>query len=156
MRKQSYQGTARDGSSHDEFLEVDVALDAGSGIWFPSAWHYERKNDGEFRTSQDVTITDVVLNKPLPEHLFDMKDIKILPVGVNVRWNATMIPPPAEGRLFWDGNDVVSHEDYISALIKTPHDKSRVRRIICFNVGIVFLLLAACLWSRYRKLQAQA
>ncbi len=139
--------------SYDEILEVDVALDAASGIWFPSAWHYERKNEGQKPTVQDVTITDVVLNKPLPESLFEMQDIKILPAGVAVNWLAKMVPPPAEGRLFWDGNEIVSQDEYIQNAFKNNDGGRNFSIIICFNVGVLALIYAIYAWKKYCKLK---
>ena len=93
--------------SYEELLEIDVALDNYCGIWFPSAWHYERKDEGKLRTSQDGTVESVTLNRAIPESLFEMKDIKILPAGVSVQWTAEMVPPPYQGRLIWDGSDII-------------------------------------------------
>ena len=139
----------------EELLEVNVALDESSGIWFPSAWHYERKDNGKLRISQDGTVKNVILNKPIPESLFDMKDIKILPAGVLVHWYAEVVPPPHEGRLLWDGNDIVSREIHAMNLIAQPGDKNRLKKMILINVVFLALIFASISWRKYRRLKKQ-
>jgi len=128
LRKYSIQQKNSDGSNFDALLEVDVALDEKSGIWFPSAWRYEGDRNGRlFR--ENVTIKDVVLNQPLPEKLFDMRNIEIIPAGARAIWRAELVPPPHDvplGQLLWDGNDFVTQGMFTEGLIEQmekPHNR---------------------------------
>ncbi|MDR1382892.1 MAG: hypothetical protein LBJ67_03450 [Planctomycetaceae bacterium] len=97
---------------YDENLEVDVSQESKTGIWYPSSWKYERCNDHKLRIREEGTVKKVVLNQPLPEHLFDMKTIPIIPKGTRVDWLAKSIPPPDEGKLIWDGDNIISSGKY--------------------------------------------
>lgn len=151
--RKHFLGSTGSPYAYEELLEVDVALDKSSGIWFPSAWHYERKNNGEFRISEDITIKNVILNKPIPESLFDMKDIKILPAGVNVQWIAEMVPPPYEGELLWDGNDIVSRSIHATNLVTQSTNNIRWKRIVFINTAGLALIFAMISWKKYQRLK---
>ncbi len=134
-----------------ELLEVDVVQDKASGIWFPSSWHFERERDGKLRTRQNGTIKNVVLNQPIPDDIFDMKKIDILPKGVHVLWQATEVPPPHEGKLIWDGNDIVSGETHGAHLIDIPPKGSRIRKLLLINGAILCFIFAAVSYRSYRR-----
>lgn len=144
--------------NYEELLEVDVALDEGSNIWFPSAWQYWRKNNGKPYISQNVTVSNVILNKPIPENLFDLKDIKILPAGVSVRWPANIVSQPHEGNLIWDGNDIVSQNIYTANSVYREGNNNKDRFSIFFLVNIVFLgmVLSLILWRYYQCFKRQS
>jgi len=154
LRKRYFQNA----SGHDVLLEVDVALDADSGIWFPSAWYYEQSRDGKPYTRESVTIKNVALNKPLPESLFDMKDIKIIPVGAGVIWTAELVSPPHRGQLIWDGNDFVTRGMFNEGLVAQMAAQNRSERfqtMILINVAIVGLILSVFFWRMYQRVKLQ-
>ncbi len=140
-------------TSLKELLEVDVVQDKASGIWFPSSWHYEQEREGKLRTRQNGTIKNVVLNQPIPDDIFDMKKIDILPKGVHVLWQATEVPPPHEGKLIWDGNDIVSGETHGAHLIDIPPKGSRIRKLLLINGAILCFIFAAVSYRSYRRQQ---
>ena len=149
--------------SYDELFEVDVALDEESGIWFPSAWHYERNNDGKPFKWQTGSVKDVVLNKPIPEELFDMHDIKIIPAGVQVSWFADIVPPPhgakRSGELIWDGNDIITRGMYNENLVKQAAAASKSKE---FKAAILLSVLTVCVvygilaWIWYLHIKRQS
>jgi len=156
LRKYHYQN-----SRYDELLEIDVALDESSGIWFPSAWNYERTMlSGQPGFSQYGTVRNVVLNKPIPDDVFEIKNIEIIPAGVMVRWHAELVPPPhgvhPSGELLWDGNDIVTRgmlaENLVADIIAEDKSK-RIQTIILANVIIVGLIVAIISWRYYQRLK---
>ncbi|MDR1959820.1 MAG: hypothetical protein LBQ54_12385 [Planctomycetaceae bacterium] len=140
-------------SDYDEILEVDVAQESNTGIWYPSSWKYERNNDHKPRTREEGAVKNVVFNKPLPEHLFKMKTISIIPKGTRVIWSAKSVPPPDEGKLIWDGENIISSGKYGLKLINEKKNGSRVVRIILVNVIGLSAIAASIFFRRYRKLK---
>jgi len=161
LRKHHLQISGSKVMNYDELLEVDVALDKDSGIWFPAAWHYERNTKGNLWRSEDGTVKNVVLNKPIPDKIFTMQDIKIIPAGVMVQWNTELIPPPYEARrgaLLWDGNDIVTRGMFTENLIASYTAENRSKRLktmILVNIASISLILAVFLWRYYQRLKQQ-
>ena len=157
LRKQYYTS-----SLHDETLEVDVALDKDSGIWFPTSWNYERiDKEGRYLLhTEQGAITDIVLNKPIPEGVFDMKNIKTLPAGASVTWHAQLVLPPhgeqRVGALLWDGNDIVTQGMFNEGLVAkmaAENKSNRIKTIVLVNVSILALICAIFLWRYYQHLK---
>ena len=157
LRKQHFQYDAMS----EELLEVDVALDKDSGIWFPSAWHYEKNMRGKPYVQENGTVKNVILNQPLPEKLFDMKDLKVLPAGVLVSWRAKLVPPPHGGQwgeLLWDGNDFVTRGMFAENLVASYAAENKSKRIITIllvNIAVISLLSGIYLLRYYRHLKQQ-
>jgi hypothetical protein len=139
----------------EDLLEVDVQQDRVSGIWFPSAWLYEWKKEGKLRTRQNGIIKNVVLNQSIPDRLFDMKTISILPPGVRIIWHATTVPPPFEGKLFWDGKNIVSSKNYGWQQIEENRKQSRLKNFLLINASFLCLILAVFFLRYYRRLKQQ-
>jgi hypothetical protein len=140
-----------------ETLEVDVAQESRTGLWYPSSWRYGRdKNDGKPSIREEGTVKKVVLNQPLPEHLFDMKTISIIPKGTRVRWLAKSIPPPDEGKLVWDGEKIISSGKYGLKLINEKKNGSRVIKIVLINVVVLSAIAASIFLRRYRMLKKKS
>ena len=158
VRKHYYQC-----DMYDELLEVDVALDEGSGLWFPTAWHYEQKRtDGNKRHSVDGgTITNIVLNKPIPDGIFEIKNIEPIQAGAPVTWRAELVPPPygaRTGELIWDGNDIVTRGMFAEGLVAKAAAENKGKRfkmMILVNVACISLIIALFLMRYYRHLQRQ-
>ena len=157
LRKQLYES-----ESYDELFEVDVTLDKESGIWFPFAWHYERNDNGKTGTWQKGTVKNVILNKSIPESLFDMQDIKIIPAGVGVSWFSKLVPPPhgeqRVGALLWDGNDIVTRGMFVENLLASYAAENRSKRIITIlfvNIAVISLFSGIYLLRYYRHLKQQ-
>jgi hypothetical protein len=148
--------------SDEELLEVDVALDKESGIWFPTAWHYERNIDGKPRYNEDGTVKNVVLNKPIPEKIFTLKDIKTIPAGVMVQWRTERFPQPygAENRweLIWDGNNIVTRSMFAERLVENmiqENKSNQIKKVVLVNAAGISLILALLLWRYYQHLKRQ-
>ena len=147
----------------EELLEVDVALDKDTGIWFPSSWLYEDTRGGKASFWQNGTVENVVLNKPLPETLFDIRDIKIIPAGAQVHWRAKVVPPPhgasPTGELIWDGNDIITRGMYNENLVKQAAAASKSKE---FKAAILLSVLTVCViygilaWIWYLHLKRQS
>jgi len=161
LRKHHTQISGSKMANYDELLEVDVALDKGSGVWFPSAWHYKRNNDGIPFISQTGTIKNVVLNKPIPEKVFTMQDIKIIPEGIRAYWNTELVPPPHEaqrGALIWDGTNIVTQGMFNEGLVENLVAQSRVERfkmVTLVNVAVIGLILTVFFWRMYQRMKQQ-
>jgi hypothetical protein len=165
LRKHHQQIRGAPPFDYEELLEVDVAQDKDSGIWFPSAWHYERNYDGIPKYVEDGLVKNVILNKPIPEKVFTMKDIKIIPAGVMVQWNSDIVPPPHGeqrlGSLLWDGNDIVTRGMFNESLVEKmiAENKSqrgkKIKTMLLVNTAIVALILAIFLWRYYQRLKQQ-
>ncbi|MDR1382890.1 MAG: hypothetical protein LBJ67_03440, partial [Planctomycetaceae bacterium] len=138
---------------YDEILEVDVTQESKTGIWYPSSWKYERRHDHKLRIREEGTVKKIVLNQPLPEHLFDMKTIPIIPKGARVRWLAKSIPPPDEGKLIWDGDNIISSGKYGLKLMNEKNNSSRIIRIILIDIVVLSAITAPILFRRYQKLK---
>jgi len=162
LRKLHRQISGTRGLDVDELLEVDVALDKDSGIWFPSAWRYERHNNGRLWLSEEGMIKNVVLNKPISERVFTMQDIEIIPAGVMVLWNTELVPPPHGARrigsLIWDGNDFVTRGMFTEGLIAQMAAQNRSERfqtMILVNIAVIGLILSIFFWRMYQRVKLQ-
>jgi len=161
LRKQHFQE-----SVYDDLLEVDVALDEESGIWFPSSWRYERKHssDGSPRFSEAGTIKNVVLNKPIPDKFFTMQELKTIPAGVPVAWHAKQVPPPhgaQRGELLWDGTDIITRGMYSQNMLAQMIEKSkseraaRITKVLLINAIAIGIIVAIVSLRYYLRLKQQ-
>ena len=167
LRKHHFQFTGRESRDYDELLEVDVTFDNDSEIWFPSAWHYERNDGGNFSISHTGTIRNVILNRPIPERVFDIKNIEIIPKGVMVFWHSTLVPPPhgaqPTGELLWDGTDIITRKMYSQNMLAQMIEKSkservaRITKVLLINaiaIGIIVAIVSLRYYLRLKKLNS--
>jgi hypothetical protein len=138
-------------SGWGDVLNNEVKQDLQSKIWYPSHWVYESKEmDNVYKEEYDLEMTDI--NKPVSNSYFDMSSLKKLEVGTTVRWNMDS-PPPAEGRLVWDGKKVVGISEYKFGIATGGRETSRHMFIILVNIaGISAIIAIQCLrvWRRRR------
>jgi len=163
LRKHHFQTGGSSPGDYNELLEVDVALDKDSGIWFPSAWRYVRTDgNGNPRVTEEGTITNVVLNKPIPERIFTMQDLKTIPAGIPVVWHTELVPAPhgaqRHGELLWDGNDIVTRGMFNEGLVAqmaAQHRSERFQTMILINVAVIGLILSIFFWRMYQRMKLQ-
>ncbi len=115
-------------------LENDLKRDAASGLWYPSHWFYENYMGSRLQYREENTLEAVSLNKRIDPAVFSPASIEGLKPGTPVQWNLDT-PPPGEGKLIWDGNDVVS--PLHSARPASP--LARLLRIVFILAGIVMI-----------------
>ena len=138
---------------YDETLEVDVVRDAQSGVWYPSHWRYERNDDNQPRMKEEGIVKNAVFNQPLPDHLFEIKNISCIPPGTKILWTAKLIPPPYEGPLVWDGKKVVGLSEYNFGVARAGSWSSRRLFMICVNTAGISAIIAIICFRAWRRQQ---
>jgi len=127
----------------------EIRLDQKTGIWYPCKWKFVRKSGG-YDLVEDYELEMISINQPIAAKNFDMSSVKELIPGTNVRWEMDS-PPPADGKLLWDGKKVVGLSDYNISLAMAGNWSSRRMFMICVNAaGISTIITIACFraWRR--------
>ena len=136
-------------------IQNDLSQDAVSGLWYPSHWVFERYAQGEIVEREENFLEVISINQPIPPKNFDLSSVKELIPGTTVRWMVDS-PPPAEGKLVWDGKKVVGISDYNFAIATAGSWSSRRLFMICVNTaGISAIIAIICLraWRRQQRMR---
>ena len=138
--------------STEYLLNNEVSQEPVSKIWFPSHWKYEQRVDDQLLEHEECDLEVISLNEPIPSSMFSCRNIPELIPGTTVRWMMDA-PPPAEGKLVWDGRKVVGIGEYKFGLVMA--DRSSSRRFFLFFVntaGISAIIAIVCFraWRRQR------
>jgi hypothetical protein len=103
---------------------------------------------------EECDLEVISLNTSLPSSLFSCRNIPELIPGTTVRWEMDS-PPPAEGKLVWDGKKVVGISDYKFGIITADRQSSRRWFIIFVNAaGISAIIAIICfrVWRRQQRM----
>ncbi|MBX9790447.1 MAG: hypothetical protein K2Y37_16125 [Pirellulales bacterium] len=129
-------------------IELEVAVDKPSGLWFPVKCHYERKSSRprEERT-EDCTIQVISLNQPIPPEVFTFAGI-----GVPVGWPVSdRTRPDIDRQLAWDGQAVVT----VERAADTARAATRTNVIYLAGALVLAAVALVLLW-RFFSLRRQS
>jgi hypothetical protein len=131
------------------FIENEVKQDKKSSKWYTEKWTLRSEDEGK-KQEEKVIIKIISINAPENDKVFDISQIKEFEPGTTVRWNMDS-PPPAEGKLVWDGEKVVGLNEYKFGIATGGRETSRHMFIILVNIaGISAIIAIQCLrvWRR--------
>lgn len=132
-----------------ETLTNTIKQDSESGVWYPSHWIFERTRKGQSYVREEGILEAISINKPFAKDYFTLGDIDELEPGTDVRWSLKA-EPPASGRLFWSGKDIVGEGDYrlIQSASKNGQSARRFLMIALVNIALISALIGTHLYRR--------
>ena len=130
-------------------LSNEIQQDKRTGIWYPCKWKFVEKSGG-YDLIEDYELEMVSINQPIAPKFFDLSSVKELIPGTNVRWELDS-PPPAKGKLVWDGKKVVGISDYNIGLATARNWSSRRLFMICVNTAGISAIIAIACFRAWRR-----
>ena len=132
-------------------LSNEIQQDKRTGIWYPNKWKFVKKSGG-YDLIEEYELEMISINQPIPPKNFDLPSAKELIPGTNVRWEMDS-PPPAEGKLVWDGKKVVGLSEYNFGVATAGSWSSRRLFMICVNTAGISAILAIACYRAWRRQQ---
>lgn len=122
-------------------IEVEVAQNEKSSLWFPSKWNFYKKSVDGVETSNKGEIRVTSLNQPIDPARFTMQDIELIPAGADVIWalETEKLPPEWKLPLIWDGKNVINKGVYSEEIINERKSESSNRRLLIISVNVILI-----------------
>lgn len=147
-------------------IESDLQEVDHSEIHFPKRLVFHETLNDKPISSQNIVVQKVSFQE-VPRNVFSIAGMELVKEGVEVIWKSSD-PPPAEGKLYWDGEVIrgkfADQENTINSIIASnlssvlSESKSSSNRMLTpfelrqswlkFNFGLVFLLIGVWLFWR--------
>jgi len=143
-----YRSEYRIGKNGEILTDViDTLEHYGKECFFlPKKLKYVRKEQGKITSKAEISVNAISVNDQLSPEIFSLKGIDILQPDTPVEWSLTRDRPFPEGRMVWDGKDIVL-EDRLAAALK---DSGRFFwfRLACVLIGLALICWGLALKSR--------
>jgi hypothetical protein len=138
--------------------QVQSSYSEHSGEWLPETCVYKRFIDGKENMHEEIHVTVMSINQPLPPETFELSGIPELRAGTSVNWvSSDHAPPGRPGTLVWDGSRIVPRGGVAGTI---PDEEGSAgmfgsrRILLAVNVLVVSVLVAIVVWLRRKRRQA--